>query len=167
MSSLDNFNILSKQVFEVCGLKCSQLEQEAESSDYQAYSVRVNDKSVRYRHAKITPTKVGQFVTIWKRVGKNPIQPYDSSDDIDLFIVTVKNEDHYGCFVFPKSTLVKYGVFSVNGKGGKRAIRVYPPWDIVESKLAEKTQSWQSAYFAEIPSDKVIDIQKFKSLYLS
>lgn len=70
-----------------------------------------------------------------------------------------------GHFVFPKSALVKKGVFSVSGKGGKRALRVYPPWDKAESTQAAKTQCWQLEYFAEIPKSKSIDIQKFKTLY--
>jgi hypothetical protein len=162
---LDNFDILSKRIFEVCGLKYSQPVREAESLDYEAYSFVVNNKSIRYRHAKITPTKIGQFVTIWKREGKGPIQPYDSSDDIDLFVVSVKNNSHCGQFVFPKSILVKQGVFSVNGKGGKRAIRVYPPWDKTESKQAQKSQNWQLEFFVGIPKNNSVDVQKFKSLY--
>lgn len=165
MDFLDIFNILSHQIFEVCGFKYSQPKPEAESSEYQAYNFKVNNKTVQYRHAKITPTKVGQFVTIWKREGKKAIQPYDISDNIDLFVVTVKTKNHLGQFVFPKAVLLKQGVFSVNSKGGKRAIRVYPPWDKTESKQAQKNQNWQLEFFAEIPKNKLIDIQKFKSLY--
>jgi hypothetical protein len=162
---LGNLNILNKQVLEISGLKHSEPEKEVESSDYEAYSFKVNNKQVRYRHAKITPNKLGQFVTIWKRVGKNPIQPYDSSDNVELLLVTVKYKENYGCFVFPKSELCRQGVFSMNGKGGKRAIRVYPPWDKPQSKQAQKTQNWQLAFFAEIPENKSIDVKKFKSLF--
>ena len=162
---LDNFKILNEQVFEVCGIKCSQPKPEIESSEYQACSFKINNKTVQYRHAKITPTKNGQFVTIWKRIGKRPIQPYDSSDYIDLFVVTVKTKNHFGQFIFPKSALIKQGVFSMNGKGGKRAIRVYPPWDKAESRQAEKTQKWQLEFFVEIQKNKSIDIEKFRSLY--
>ncbi len=165
MSFLDDFNILREHVFEVCGFKISRLEIENESSEYHACSFKIDKKSVRYRQAKITPTKTGQFVTLWKRVGKGPIQPYDSLDSIDLFVVTVETKHNFGQFVFPKAALVKQGVLSVNGKGGKRALRVYPPWDKTESKQAEKTQAWQSEFFAEISKNYRIDIQKFKSLY--
>ncbi|HPI41042.1 MAG TPA: MepB family protein [Pseudobdellovibrionaceae bacterium] len=165
MDLLNNFKILIEQVFEVCGLKYSQPKPEIESSEYQACSFKINSKTVQYRLAKITPTKNGQFVTIWKRAAKNPIQPYDSSDNIDLVVVTVKTKNHFGQFIFPKAALIKQGVFSLNGKGGKQAIRVYPPWDKTESRQAEKTQNWQLEFFAEIPKNKSIDVEKFKSLY--
>ena len=165
--NLDEFSFLCEKIFDVCGVRYSQPVLEAESLEYLACRFKINGRAVLYRQGKITPTKNGQFVTLWKRLGKNPIQPYDSADDIDLVIVTVKTAKHFGQFVFPKAVLVKQGVFSVRGKGGKRAIRVYPPWDKVESKQAEKTQNWQLNYFAEIPKKKSIDIQKFKSLYLA
>lgn len=165
MDFLTHFNILSEQVFDVCKFKVSKPQKEDESSEYHAHTFKVNNKSVHYRHAKITPTKVGQFATFWKRAPSKVIAPYDSSDDIDLLIVTVKAKNHLGQFVFPKSVLIKHGVISVNGKGGKRALRVYPPWDETESKQASKTQSWQLNYFCEIPKNELIDVQKFKSLY--
>lgn len=95
------------------------------------------------------------------------IQPYDKSDNIDLVMVTVKTKSRMGQFVFPKKFLIKQGVFSVNGKGGKRAIRVYPPWDKAESKQAQNTQKWQLKFFAEIPKNKSIDINRFQELFLA
>ncbi len=163
----DNFKILSEQIFEVCGLKWSEPELDHESSEYQACTFRINNRTVRYRHAKVTPTKNGQFVTLWKRISKKPIQPYDSSDDIDLFLVTINSKNKYGQFVFPKSVLIKQGVLSVKGKGGKRAIRVYPPWDKAESKQAQKTQDWQLDFFSKLPKNNSIEIQKIRSLYLA
>lgn len=159
------FTILREQVFEICKFKVSKLQKEDESSEYHAHTFKLNNKSVHYRHAKITPTKVGQFVTFWKRPPTKSIQPYDSSDDIDLLIVIVKEKNNFGQFVFPKAVLIKQGVISVNGKGGKRALRVYPPWDKTESKQASKTQTWQLEFFAEIPKNKSINVQKSKLLY--
>ncbi len=159
------FTILREQVFEVCKLKVSQLQKEDESAEYHAHTFKLNNKSVYYRHAKITPTKVGQFVTFWKRPPTKVIQPYDSSDDVDLLIVTVAAKNHFGQFVFSKAALIKQGVIAVNGKGGKRALRVYPPWDKTESKQACKTQTWQLEFFAEIPENKSINVQKTKLLY--
>jgi len=166
MSFQEDFIFLREHVFEVCGFKYSQPETEDESNEYHAGSFKVQGKLVRYRQAKITPTKVGQFVTIWKRTAHGPIQPYDSSDRIDLFVVAVRSKNCFGQFVFPKTELIKQGVLSVKGKGGKRALRVYPPWDKAESKQAEKTQTWQLKFYVEIPKDNPLDTRKFKSLYL-
>jgi hypothetical protein len=165
MGDLNSFIFFQQQIFDVCGFKFTDLKQDDESSEYHACSFKINNKAIRYRQAKITPTKTGQFVTFWKRTGKNPIQPYDSSDDVNLFVVTVQAKNHFGQFVFPKNALIKHGVLSVNGKGGKRALRVYPPWDKIESKQAQKTQNWQLDFFAEIPENQPINILKFKALY--
>ena len=120
-----------------------------------------------FRQAKITPTKIGQFVTIWKRnIEKNIIEPFEVSDEIDLFVINVKNESQFGQFVFPKSILIEKGIFT-NKKKGKRAIRVYPIWDLTDSKQAIKTQKWQLDYFLDIPIDGSLNINRAKLLYLN
>ncbi|MDD5149384.1 MAG: MepB family protein [Flavobacterium sp.] len=44
-------------------------------------------------------------------------------------------------------------------------MRVYPIWDLTESKQAVKTQKWQLIYFLEIPFDETLDINRAKLLY--
>lgn len=94
-----------KLVYNPCGFKCSQLIMEAESTEYGAYTFELNGLSVRFRVAKITPTKIGQFVTLWKLIENGPIQPYDICDPVDLFIVSTRKGDHFGQFVFSKAVL--------------------------------------------------------------
>jgi hypothetical protein len=78
-------------LFDKCGFELSNIEIEKESSEYFAHRFEINNKKILFRQAKITPTKVGQFVTLWKRnVTKNVIEPFEISDDIDLFVINVK-----------------------------------------------------------------------------
>ena len=147
------------------GYDCSLPIQEEESSEYGAYTFDLNGKHVRFRVAKITPTKIGQFVTLWKRIGKGPIQPFDQTDDVDFFVVSVRREGCFGQFVFPKSVLVKQSVIAKDGKGGKRAIRVYPPWDKPTSAQGLKTQMWQIEYFLEIPGNTPVDLVRCRALF--
>ncbi|MBA3603822.1 MAG: MepB family protein [Parachlamydiaceae bacterium] len=126
--------------YEPKGLLCKNFVKEEESQDYSAYVFEMNHLRIKYRTGKITPTKIGQFVTLWKRIGDGDILPHDLSDPIDLFIVSVRDGEHFGQFVFPKHILFEKGVVSKDGKGGKRAIRIYPPWDTTESRQA-KAQS--------------------------
>lgn len=154
-----------KFVFDPCGLELTNPVIEKESKDYDAYQFELNALKILFRVAKTTPTKVGQFVTLWKRMGKGSIQPFDLSDDIDLFIINTKSGDDFGQFVFPKSVLCQQGILTTDLKEGKRAIRVYPPWDITTNKQAQKTQKWQLDYFLEIPLDKSIDLNWAKLLY--
>ena len=152
-------------IYDPFNYECSIPIKEAESSEYGAYTFEVNTLSVKFRVAKITPTKIGQFVTLWKRIDKGPIQPFDFTDPIDLFIISTRKDNRFGQFVFPKSVLCEQGIISTNNKEGKRAIRVYPPWDVTLSKQAQKTQKWQLDYFLEISNDKPIDIKLLKKLY--
>ncbi|KIA99277.1 MepB domain containing protein [Flavobacterium sp. KMS] len=151
-------------LYDTCNLECSQPIAEAESADYGAYTFKINNQAVIYRVAKITPTKVGQFVTLWKRSPKGPIAPFEITDDIDLFIVSTRNGSHFGQFIFPKSILHQKGILSDDTKEGKRAIRVYPPWDSTTSKQAQKTQQWQLDYFVALPSDKPVDLDLINKL---
>ncbi|KIA86153.1 MepB family protein [Flavobacterium sp. AED] len=152
-------------VFDPCDFELTNPIPEKESKEYGAYQFELNASKILFRVAKTTPTKVGQFVTVWKRIAKGPIQPFDLSDDIDLFIINTRSGDHFGQFVFPKSVLIQHGILTTDLKEGKRAIRVYPPWDTTTNKQAQKTQKWQLDYFLEIPLDKNIDLNRAKSLY--
>ncbi|ESU23183.1 protein of unknown function UCP032285 [Flavobacterium enshiense DK69] len=156
---------LKQLVYNKCGFVLLNPLEEKESADYAACRFQLNNLNVVFRSAKITPTKIGQFVTLWKRIENGPIQPFDFSDDVDLFVINTKTENHFGQFVFPKAVLLEQGVISSGLKDGKRAIRVYPPWDITISKQAKKTQSWQRDYFFEIPFDGLIDLDQVKKLY--
>ncbi len=155
------FICLEKLISEFDTLKISQTIVESESSEYGACTFTLNNSNILFRTAKITPTKIGQFVTLWKRVAQGPIQPFESSDSIDFFIISVRKEEHFGLFIFPKSVLIRKEIVS-DKKEGKRAIRVYPPWDITNSKQAQKTQKWQLDYFLEIPQNPVADLNQTK-----
>ncbi|MGO1586096.1 MepB family protein [Mesonia sp.] len=145
-----NLSQIKKEVYEVCGLEITDFELEPESKEYEASRFKLNGKKVLCRSAKITPKKAGQFVTFWKRNEDGPIAPFNESDAVDYYVVNVRSEDKFGQFVFPKSVLVKRGIISTPKKEGKRAFRVYPIWDLVISKQAQRTQQWQLEYFYEI-----------------
>ena len=165
-TTIHNDLLLAKEhIYDKFGFECSLLEKAKESADYGAYSFTLNQKSILFRTAKITPTKIGQFVTLWKRIDKGPIQPYYFTDAIDLIVISVRKENRVGQFVFPKSVLCEKGIISTPNKEGKRAIRVYPPWDRALNNQAQKTQQWQLDYFLEIPVDKPVDRERAKMLY--
>ena len=76
--------------------------------------------------------------------------PYDMADSFDLLVISVRAGDHFGQFVFPKNILLQKRNSFKDGIGGKRALRVYPPWDVTDNPQAKKSQAWQLAYFFEI-----------------
>ena len=118
-----------------------------EATSYKGCSYEIDGIKIIERTAKITPTKIGQFVTCWKRNGHKITEPYKDSDAIDFFIIKVHSGEKYGAFKFPKDALIKHGILSTEKKDGKRGFRVYPSWDKPTSKQAIKTQQWQLNYF--------------------
>lgn len=134
------------------GYRCSEPEAESESQEYGAYTFSLNAKAVVFRIAKTTPTKIGQFVTLWQRSPGpgQPIRPFDVSDGVDLFVVSVGDAANSGQFVFPQEALIKRDVVSQGLLGGKRAFRVYPPWSLPTSRQAQATQRWQLEFFGSL-----------------
>ncbi len=159
----NNLTQIQEIVYNPIGLKISNFSVESESQEYHASRFELNGRNIISRTAKITPKKIGQFVTCWKRIGNGPITPFQETDPIDFYVVQVRTQHNYGQFVFPKSVLIAKGIISTNNKEGKRAFRVYPPWDIVNSKQAVRTQKWQLDYFYEIHDS--IDFNRVVELY--
>ena len=156
---------IKKIIYDTCNFQLLNLKVEKESKEYNACSFELDKSKILFRTAKITPTKTGQFVTFWKRIENGPIEPFNSSDEIDFFVVNVHKDDLSGQFVFPKSVLSEKGIITTQLKEGKRAFRVYPPWDITTSKQAINTQKWQLNYFLEISANESIDLNRAKKLY--
>lgn len=154
---------LKEKVYDPCSFEWTNFQQNTESREYDACSFELDGTKILYRASKITPTKVGQFVTIWKRNASGITVPFDVQDDFDFIVITVKNEPDMGQFIFPKAMLLQKGIISQNGKGGKRGIRVYAPWDTVTSKQALTTQQWQSRYFVIINERDSIRFNEVKS----
>ncbi|MEV5106560.1 MepB family protein [Streptomyces massasporeus] len=152
-------------LYDPCGFTCSQPVAEAESAEYAAHAFTVNGLAVRFRVAKTTPTKAGQFVTVWKRSPGGPIQPYDATDPVDLFVISSRDDQHFGQFVFSMDVLRRQGVVSVDGSGGKRAFRVYPPWVTTTSPQARTAQAWQADHFLHLHCDRPADTARAQLLY--
>ena len=159
-----DLKIVKEFVYDKCGFDITNLKQNLESKEYGACSFMLNGKIIEQRISKITPTKTGQFVTIWKRNKEGITEPFNNSDNFDIVIITVRKDDNFGQFIFPKSVLADNGIITTNEKVGKRGIRVYPPWEIATNKQASKTQSWQTNYFLTIKNVNTIDLDFAKLL---
>ncbi|MNJ93365.1 MepB protein [compost metagenome] len=155
---------IRRTFFEPCGFRSTEPLAEPESAEYSACDFKLNNHSVKFRIAKITPTKIGQFVTLWKRIGAGPIQPFETSDKIDFFLVCVRSPKNFGVFVFPMSALQKHDIVSHNKVGGRRALRVYPPWDVAVNAQAKKTQKWQLEFFLDLSDLDAVDLARGKEL---
>jgi len=156
-----------EMVYDKCAFDCRNVIIEPESADYGACTFTLNGMSIKYRVAKITPAKAGQFVTTWKRKNNGPIEPFDWKDNLDIVVISTRKNEYFGQFIFPKAVLFEHGIVAGKNKAGKRGFRVYPPWGITTSQQAKKTQQWQLQYFLEISGGAETCLAKASQLYSS
>ena len=161
----NDLQLAEKLLYKESGFQLQNLIWNSESTNYGACSFELNGKLIQYRVANITPTKIGQFVAIWKRNNEGITAPFDVADSLDFMIISVRDSENFGQFIFPKSVLVSHGIISQNEKGGKRGIRVYAPWDKPTNKQAIKTQAWQVNYFVEIRENLPVDVELIKRIF--
>ena len=58
---------------------------------------------------------------------------------------------------------LKDNILSSSKKEGKRAMRIYPPWDKTDNSQAKKTQAWQLQYFIKF-SERNFDFARIRYL---
>ncbi|MEU8238444.1 MepB family protein [Actinoplanes missouriensis] len=161
----DDLRAAKGLVYDPAGLVCSRPLPERESADYAAHFFLVNGLSVRFRTGRTTPTKVGQFVTLWARSESGPIRPLDATDPVDLVVISTRDARHFGQFVFPLEALRERGIVANDGSGGKRGFRIYPPWATATSRQAVDSQAWQLGYFLSVNDGTSLDITRTRALY--
>ncbi|MDP3557111.1 MAG: MepB family protein [Bacteroidota bacterium] len=152
-------------VYDKCGFEFNKPKLNLESIEYGACSFELNKNKIIHRVSKITPTKAGQFVTIWKRKQDGITEPYSILDDFDFIIITARSGENFGQFIFPKAVLAEKGIITKKDKEGKRGIRVYPPWDKATNNQALKTQTWQTNYFLIIKNNNLTDLELAQKLF--
>jgi len=131
------------------GMKLESIQIENESQEYGAATFTVMNKKIKFRVAKLTPTKVGHFVAIWKR--ENGItKPHDIKDPYDLFVISVRDKYGFGQFIFNKDALVENKLITSQSTAGKRGVRLYPPWIKTPNKQSKKSQEQQCKNFIQI-----------------
>lgn len=155
---------IEDSVFKTLQLNLSNIESDLECEEYFGHNFSLNNFKIKFRKAKITPTKNGQFVTLWRRNSDRKTEPFNTADDFDFYIIATEKDTQFGFFIFPKKVLAEKQILTSDQKEGKRGFRVYPNWDVPESKQAEKTKNWQTKYFIDITDHNKIDFNKFKNI---
>ena len=146
------------------GQKITNLTIEYECDEYFGFNFQIEKLNFKFRKSKITPKKVGQFVTLWKRNSKRQTEPFNENDNFDFFIFVSEQDEKFGFFIFSKKILIENNILSTQIKEGKRGFRLYPTWVKTENKQAEKTQSWQTEYFIDLKNNEQNNIEKLKSI---
>ncbi|WP_312472250.1 MepB family protein [Neobacillus sp.] len=157
---------VNKVIYEPNHLTLKSIQEENQNSDYGAGTFQLNSRSVRFRVAKITPNKVGQFVAFWEKDENNKNQAFSYEKAPELLVInTSMSNNQFGQFIFPKEILAKRNILKTSITKGKMAIRIYPSWDNPTSKQAITTQKWQLPYFVDLSTSNNLPIQKILELY--
>ncbi|AQS53615.1 hypothetical protein BW727_101248 [Jeotgalibaca dankookensis] len=157
---------MNQTIYEPNQLIAESIQAENQNAEYGAGTFQLASKTVRFRVAKRTPTKIGQFVVFWEKDSTNKNRPYLSEEAPDLLVITTfKNKDEWGQFIFPKKILIEKNILQTSFSKGKMAMRVYPSWDKPTSKQAIHTQKWQLPYFVDISILNQASMDRINKLY--
>ncbi|WP_454881613.1 MepB family protein [Sphingobacterium detergens] len=139
-----------KQLGEILSKTITNLTEDEECAGYFGFNFQLDERNIKFRKAKITPTKVGQFVTLWKRDAQGQTTAFTADDAIDYYIIATEQQQNAGLFVFPKQVLIDRQILTTAQKEGKRGFRVYPDWSITQNKQATHSKNWQGQYFIDL-----------------
>ncbi|WP_369899792.1 MepB family protein [Bacillus manliponensis] len=166
---MNNFsNVIEKlnnMVYEPNNLLITDLKEEKQNSEYAGGKFQLNNKNIRFRVSKITPNKIGQFVSFWEKNKNMKNQAFSYESAPDLLVITCIDDNKLGQFIFPKEILLKEKILKTQKQKGKMAMRVYPIWDKPVSNQAKKSQMWQLHYFIDLSDIENIFIDKLLNLY--
>lgn len=163
-SAFDHYRavVLSAQ-----GLAASVAPEE-QSGDYEAGLAVIRDDAGRVerwrvRTARVTPTKAGAFVAVWRRAADGGTEPFPADEDLSAgtghaaratgLLVFVEDGGRRGVFRFTAEHLRELGITSSAQRAGKRGFRVYPSWCAELNRQAQRTQAAQARAFQILSPD--------------
>jgi hypothetical protein len=166
MSKFNNIiTELNNRIYNPNNLVIKNIKEEKQNSKYAGCVFQANTRTVRFRISKITPNKVGQFVSFWEKDENMQNQAFEYESSPDLLVITCSKDNKLGQFIFPKEILLKEKIFRTSLQKGKMAMRVYPIWDNPISKQAKNTQNWQLPYFIDLSNLEAVNIDRLIDLY--
>ncbi|MFL0401621.1 MepB family protein [Bacillus nitratireducens] len=156
---------LDKMIYKPNNLFITNQKEEKQNSEYAGGIFQLNNRSIRFRVSKITPNKIGQFVSFWEKDVSMRNQAFSYDSVPNLLVITCIADNKLGQFIFPKEILLKEKILKTQNQKGKMAMRVYPIWDKPVSNQAKKSQQWQLQYFVDLSDSKNAAIHKLLNLY--
>lgn len=148
-----SFSAFDWYVEHVLGLRTglASVESEEQNSDYESGVAMVSGQRWRLRTARVTPTKPGAFVAVWRRSEQGDTEPFPADEAIaGLAVFVVEGDQHRGVFWFTAEHLRELGVTGSKRHPGKRGFRVYPAWCTGLNRQATKTQTAQASAFVQL-----------------
>lgn len=127
------------------------VQAEEQNSEYESGIALIGQERWRIRTARITPTKPGAFVAVWKRDEDGSTRPFTIDEAMSGLLVFVEEGERFGVFRFTSTHLIALGYVTSESHPGKRGFRVYPSWCYGLNPQASRTQRAQAAAFEEHP----------------
>lgn len=81
---IETLSRIENLLLNIHGLEISNIIEDRECEAYSGCSFQLNNRNIKFRKAKITPNKAGQFVTLWKRNNKKQTEPFRLDDGFDF-----------------------------------------------------------------------------------
>ncbi|PGP28029.1 mep operon protein MepB [Bacillus thuringiensis] len=166
---LNNFNDtirdLNNIVYKPNNLMITNLKEEKQNAEYAGCLFHLNNKTIRFRKSKVTPNKIGQFVSFWEKDENMRNRAFSYEAAPDLLVITCIADNKLGQFIFPKEILLKEKILRTQSQTGKMAMRIYPVWDTTVSNQAKRSQTWQLHYFVDLSDINNFPIDKLLNLY--
>jgi len=72
------------------GMNFTPQTRDIECEEYSGYTCLLDTFTIKFRKAKITPKKIGQFVTVWERNAEGITTPFSISDPFDFYLILTK-----------------------------------------------------------------------------
>lgn len=161
---IKELQLLNDLILKELNLKLSEINPDLECEEYSGFNFKINQTNFKFRKSKLTPKKVGQFVTFWKRDSDGKTVPFDINDDFAFYIIAIEESENSGFFMFPKIILEKENLISSEEKTGKRGFRIYADWHFPNNKQAEKTKLWQTKYFINYSDSEYFILNQFRKI---
>ena len=155
---------IENAILKIQELEISNIIEDPECGAYSGYSFRIGKRNVKFRKAKVTPKKNGQFVALWKRNNEKQTIPYGVDDNFDFYMIAAEQQHRSGFFLFPQYILGEKQILTTEDREGKRGFRLYTDWDIPQSKQSRQTKNWQTGYFIDVTDIGNVDHGKFNSI---
>lgn len=96
-------NYVNKIFYEPNQLTVRSIQEETQNSNYGAGTFQLSSRTVRFRVANKTPTKIGQFVAFWEKDENDKNQPFTYEAAPEFLVITTSMSDcEFGQFIFQK-----------------------------------------------------------------
>lgn len=88
----------------------TNLKEEKQNAEYAGCLFHLNNKTIRFRKSKVTPNKIGQFVSFWEKDENMRNRAFSYEAAPDLLVITCIADNKLGNLFFLKRFFLKKNI---------------------------------------------------------